>query len=69
MHLLFSKVVSAFMTSIAIKTDIKVPSLLSNILDQSMTPTRPVQIYMNVGVSLLRFKYLKILQKALVEMQ
>ena len=58
MHLLFCKL--TFLTSekksIAIKTDVKIPSLLPSILDQSSTSTRPMQTYMDVGVSLLCFK-------------
>ena len=41
----------------AIKSDIKIPSLLPSILGQSATSGRPMQIYTDVCVSLLRFKY------------
>ena len=38
------------------KTDVKIPSLLPSVLGQSMTSTTPVQIYMDFGLSLIRFK-------------
>ena len=56
MHLLFTKLTSEN-TSIAIKTDVKLLSLLPGILGPSTTTTRPMQIYMDIGVSLLRFRY------------
>ena len=60
-HLLFSTLKILFWDlkkySIAIKTDVKIPSLLPIILCQSTTPTGSVQIYMEVSFSLLRFKY------------
>ena len=43
------------------------PSLPS-VLSQSTTSTRGMQIYMNVGVSLLRFKYPATLKDILLEM-
>ena len=43
--------------SITIQPEVKIPTLLQSILGQSTTSTRPMQIYMDVGVSLLRFKY------------
>ena len=39
------------------KTDVKIPSLLPSVLGQSMTSTTPMQIFMDVGLSLIRFKY------------
>ena len=67
MHLLFSilKVLFWYLKKqpTAIKTDLKMPSMLS----QSTTSTRSMQIYMDVGVSLLRFKYPETLKKALVK--
>ena len=50
------------------KTEIKIPTLLSSILGQSTTSTRQMQIYMEVGVLLLRFKYPATLNKILREM-
>ena len=45
------------------QTEVKIPNLLPSILDQSTTPTRPMQIYIDVGVSLLHFKYPAALNK------
>ena len=53
--------------SIAIKAEVKIPTLLLSILGQNTTSARPTQIYMNVGVSLLRFKYPATLQKLYYE--
>ena len=58
MHLVFSKLkVATFLThkkkSIATKTDVKIPTLLPNILGQGTTSTRP--ICMDAGVLLLRY--------------
>ena len=39
------------------KTDVKMPSLLPSVLGQSTTSTTPMEIYMDVGLSLIRFKY------------
>ena len=39
------------------KTDVKIPSLLPSILIQSTSSGRPIQIYMDVAISLLCFKY------------
>ena len=39
------------------KTDVKIPSLLPSVLGQSMTSATPMQIFMDVGLSLIRFKY------------
>ena len=50
------------------KTQVKIPSLLPNILGQSTMSTRPMQIYMDVDVSLLSFKYPAALKKTLLEM-
>ena len=47
----------------AIEADVKIPILLSSIWGQSKTSTRrcrsiwTLQIYIHIGVSLLRFKY------------
>ena len=49
------------------KTEFKIPMLLPITLGQS-TSTRPVQIYMDLGVSLVRFIYLAALTKKLHEM-
>ena len=49
--------------SIAIKTEVKIPPLLPIILGQSTASTRPTQIYIYVGVSLLCFKYPATLKK------
>ena len=49
--------------SIAIKTDVKIPSLLPSIFGQSTMSTRTMQIFMDIGVSLLRFKYPATLRK------
>ena len=61
MHVLFSRLEVLFWhlkkQFITIKTDVKIPALLPSILVQSTTSARPTQIYMDVGVSLLRFKY------------
>ena len=55
-------------SSFIIKTDVVIPSLLPSILGQSTTSTRPVQIYEDVGVSLLRFKYPATRKETLLEM-
>ena len=59
MHLLISKLKVRFWhlqrKSIAIKSEVKIPILLTNILGQSTTSTRPMQVYMDVGVSWLCF--------------
>ena len=47
--------------SISIKINNKIPSLLPSILSQS-------SIYMDVGISLLHFKYLATLKKTLLGM-
>ena len=39
------------------KADVKIPSLFRSIFDQSTTSTRLMQIYRDVGVTLLRSKY------------
>ena len=39
------------------KTDVKIPSLMPSVLGQSMTSTTSMQIFMDVGLSLIRFKY------------
>ena len=51
----------------AIETDVKIPSLLPSILGQSTTSARPMQIYMDAGVSLHRFTYPATLKKTLLE--
>ena len=51
----------------AIKTDVKITNLLPGILGQSTTCIRPMQIYMDVAVSLLRFRYPATLKKTLPE--
>ena len=38
-------------TNIVIKMYVKIPSLLSSILDRSMTYAKPMNIYMGVGVT------------------
>ena len=67
MHFLFAKLKVLFWDlikqSIAINTDLVISSPLPNILGQNATCTRPMQIYMNAGVSLLRFKYPATLKK------
>ena len=84
MHLLFSKLKVLFwhLKFIAIKTEVKIPTLLLStlgqstksarpmlsILGQSMASTKPVRIYMDDGVSLLRFKYPATLKNILLEM-
>ena len=50
-------------TSIAIKTNVKISSLLPSISGQSRTSIRPIQIYVDINVSLLRFKYPVTLKK------
>ena len=50
------------------KTEFKIPTLLPITLGQSTTSTRPMQIYMDLGVSLARFIYLAALTKKLHEM-
>ena len=59
MHLLFSilKVLFRHSKSIVIKTEVKIPILLLSILGQSATSRKPMQIYLKVGVSLLRSEY------------
>ena len=61
MHLLPSKLKVLFRhlkkKSIAIKTKVKLLCLLPSILGKIKTSTRPMQIYMDDGVSLLCFKY------------
>ena len=47
---------------------LKIPTLLPSILGQWSTSTRPMKIYMDAGVSLLRFKYLETPNKTLLEM-
>ena len=44
-------------------------SLLPSVLGQSTISTRPMKIYMNVGVSLLRLKYPATLKLTFLEMQ
>ena len=60
MHLFISKLKVFFWyfekQSIAIKKDVKIPSLLPSILGQSMS-ARPMQIYMGTRVLLLHFKH------------
>ena len=46
-----------------IKYKVKIPTLLPSILGQCTTSIRPLQSYMDVGISLLRFKYPKTLKK------
>ena len=41
----------------AIKANVNIPSLLPSILGQSTTSTRQMQAYIDVGASVLRFKY------------
>ena len=74
MHLLISKLKVLFwhLKSIVIKTEVKIPTLLYStllvsILGQSTTSARPMQIYMDVGVSLLCFKYPTTIKKTLLE--
>ena len=58
MYLLFSK--CTFLTSEEIiyrYQNVKIPFPLSIILGLSTTCTKPMQIYMDFGVSLFRFKY------------
>ena len=43
--------------SISIKIYVKITSLLSNISGRGTTSTNPMQIYMDVGVALMYFKY------------
>ena len=51
-----------------IKTKVEIPALLPSIWGQSTYSTRPIQIYMDVGVLLLRFEYTVTLKKTLLEM-
>ena len=44
------------------------PTLLPCTFGKSATSTRPMQIYMDAGVSLLRFKYPATRNKTLLEM-
>ena len=47
----------------AIKTDVKLPSLLPSILGRRATSIRPIQIFMGIGALLFRFKYPATLKK------
>ena len=40
------------------KTDVKIPSLLPSLVGQSTTSARPMQIYMDVGLSLNSINYI-----------
>ena len=52
-----------------IKTKVEIPALLPSIWGQSTSSTRPIQIYMDVGVLLIRFEYKRNkLKKTLLEM-
>ena len=42
---------------------------MPSVFCQSATSRKPIQIYMDVGVSLLRFKYPAVLKKTFLEMQ
>ena len=67
MHLLFSKLKVPFWHLKKIidryQNDVKIPSLLLSISGQSTSTRRPMQIYLDVGVWLIRFEFPVTLKK------